>query len=65
MPQHHSLQIRETALKKALTGLESTRQIADQMGVGLSTLQRWLREARNSGEPVMPKQEKRPQDWSR
>jgi transposase-like protein len=65
MPQQHSPQIRETALKKALTGPESTRHVADQMGVGLSTLQRWLREARNSGEPVMAKKEKRPQDWTR
>lgn len=64
MPQH-SQQIRETAIKKALTSPDSKRQIADYMGVGLSTLQRWLREARKSGESVMAKKEKRPQDWSR
>jgi transposase-like protein len=61
----YSTQTRETAVKKALTGSDSVRDIAGQMGVGLSTLQRWLREARKSGEPVMAKQEKRPQDWTR
>ena len=65
MPQQYSLQVRESAVKKALTGPESKRQIADHMGVGLSTLQRWLREARKSGESDMVKKEKRPQDWTR
>ena len=61
----YSEQTRETAVKKALTGSDSVRDIAEQMGVGLSTLQRWLRKARKSGEPVMAQHEKRPQDWTR
>jgi len=61
----HSAKTREAAVKKALTGTDSVRDIAEQMGIGLSTLQRWLREARKLGEPVMAKQEKRPQDWTR
>jgi len=48
-----------------LTGNHRIGDIAEQMGVGLSTLQRWLREAKKSGEPVMAKHEKRPQDWTR
>jgi len=65
MARQYPLQVRETAVKKTLTGHDSTRQIAEQMGVGLSTLQRWLREDKKSGEPVMSKDEKRPQDWTR
>ena len=56
--------VRESAVKKALTGQDTPRQIAEQTGIGLSTLQRWLREARKSGDTSMNK-EKRPQDWSR
>jgi transposase-like protein len=64
MARHYPLQLREKAVKKALTGESSKRQIADEMGINLPTLQRWVRETRKSGEPVMAKQEKRPQDWT-
>lgn len=37
MARRYPLQVRETAIKKALTGHDSTRQIAEQMGVGLSS----------------------------
>lgn len=56
--------VRESAVKKALTGQDTPRQIAEQTGISLSTLQRWLREARKFGDTSMNK-EKRPQDWSR
>jgi len=65
MPYSYSTQIRENAVKKALTGHATKRQIADKMGVGLSTLQRWVRETQKYGEPSMAKHEKRPQDWTR
>jgi len=65
MPTYYSAQFRENAVKKALTGHATQRQIADKMGIGLSTLQRWVRETQKSGEPVMDKNEKRPQDWTR
>lgn len=65
MPYGHPIKIRENAVKKALTGHDSKRQIAQEMGVGLSTLQRWVRIAKTSGEPSMAKKEKRPKDWTR
>lgn len=65
MSTKYPLQVREQAVKKALAGQVSKRQIAEEMGVNLSTLQRWVREARKTGENSMPLQEKRPQDWSR
>ena len=65
MPQQHPRQVREAAVQQALTGQGSQEQIAEQNGVGLSTLQRWLRIAKSSGDPVMDKKEKRPRDWTR
>ena len=65
MPYSFSKEIRETAIKKALTGHATQRQVADKMGIGHSTLQRWLRENRQSGDHCMTKHEKRPQDWTR
>lgn len=65
MAYNYPLQLRENAVKKALTDQVSKRQIAEEMGINLSTLQRWVREARKSGEPVMAKQKRRPQDWTR
>lgn len=65
MPQQHPRQVREAAVQLALTGQGSQEQIAEDNGVGLSTLQRWIRIAKSSGEPVMAKKEKRLQDWTR
>jgi transposase-like protein len=65
MPQQHPRQVREAAVQQALTGHGSQEQIAEEHGVGFSTLQRWLREAKRAGEPVMAKKEKRPQDWTK
>jgi transposase-like protein len=61
----YPVKLREKAIHKALTGPDSQRQVALKMGIGLSTLQYWLREARQSGDPSMAKLEKRPQDWTR
>lgn len=65
MPHLYSAQFREQAVQKVLTGSDSKMHIAKQMGVATSTLHRWLREAKHSGESVMTKHEKRPQDWPR
>jgi len=64
------------AVEKALTRTESTNivDIAESLGVGYSTLQKWIAKSRNqafstvsgeqlSGLPLVTK-EKRPQDWS-
>ncbi len=56
MPQSYPLQFRESAIKKSLTGQSSKKQIANELGVGVSTVQRWVRIARKSGEPFMAKE---------
>jgi transposase-like protein len=61
----HPQQVREAVIQQVLTGQGLQEQIAKNNGVGLSTLKRWLREAKNSGGSVMTKKEKRPQDWTR
>src|SRR6056297_3582933 len=65
MSRKHPRQVREAAIQKALTRQDSQEQIAKDHGIGLSTLERWIKEAKRSGEPVMPKNEMRPQDWTR
>lgn len=60
------------AVQKALSRSEGCglNQIADELGVGYSTLQNWIRQSKNhelddslTDEEIM-KQERRPQDWS-
>lgn len=61
------------AVEKALnrSGVTSLRDIADSLGVGCSTLSKWIVKARNQEfETVSPEeisrmtQDKRPQDWT-
>jgi transposase len=48
-----------------LTSGKSQRQIADETGVGLSTIHKWLRIRRNTqGALSMSAKSKRPQDWT-
>ena len=64
------------AVEKALNRTEGTsvKQMADSLGVGYATLEKWIVQSRNQAfEPIIEKassnlipmeQEKRPQDWS-
>lgn len=67
---------RKQAVEKAVSRAEgiSVRELSNQLGVGYSTLQKWIKEARSAGSAwdsiserhnasEMTK-EKRPQDWS-
>ena len=47
-----------------LTGTDSQAQVAKDMGVPTSTMRYWLKKAKITGDTIMAKQEKRPQDWS-
>ena len=60
----YSLQFKENVVKMVLTGYDSQAQIAKNVGVPVSTMRYWLKKAHNSGDTIMPKHEKRPQDWS-
>ena len=44
-------EFRREAVRQALTSGRTRREIADDLGVGLSTLTRWVREDRDAEEP--------------
>ena len=61
----HAVELREKVIELVLTGSQHQREIAKKYGIGLSTLQKWLREYRAEGKHNMVrKKEKRPQDWT-
>ena len=45
-------EFRREAVRLALTSGRTRREIADDLGVGLSTLTRWVRQDRDTEEPV-------------
>lgn len=61
---------KEQAIKKALSRSFGTsiQSISDEIGVGYSTLQKWIQQSKseqlNTSTTQMTKQEKRPVDWS-
>ena len=60
----YSVEFREQVIEKALSSGQGQEVLAEEFGIGRSTLQKWLRDYRNSGEQSLAKQEKRPADWS-
>lgn len=44
-------EFRREAVRLALTGGRTRREIAENLGIGLSTLTRWRRQERDAGEP--------------
>ena len=73
MSVKYSQSFKTQAVEKALSRPEGTgiKQIADSLGVGYSTLERWIVQSRNQGfEPatdstlITPPTQKRPHDWN-
>ena len=77
MSARHTQSFKMQAVKKALsraTGI-TLKEVVDELGIGRSTLEKWIRDARNNelestagGRILMSSdriREKRPQDWSR
>ncbi len=62
--ERYSVGFREKVIEEGLNSGKSHRVLAEEFGIGYSTLGKWLREYRNSGEQPLAKKEKRPQDWS-
>ena len=60
----YSVEFREQVIEKALSSGQGQEVLAEECGIGRSTLQKWLRDYRNSGVLSLAKQEKRPADWS-
>lgn len=45
-------EFRREAVRLALTSGRTRREIADDLGIGLSTLTRWVRQDRDAEEPI-------------
>ena len=61
---NYSVETQEKVIGEALSSGKSLRVLADEFGIGYSTLGKWLRDYRNSGVQPLMKKEKRPQDWT-
>jgi transposase len=59
-----STAFKDSIVKQALLSSDSQKLVAQNAGIGYSTLQKWLRQYRQSGDLPVPTREKRPQDWS-
>lgn len=60
----HSAEVREAAVRKALTRAAPQRDIAREFGISVTTVQNWLRQHRHNGGVAMAERVKRPQDWT-
>lgn len=60
----YSKELRETVVQKVLAGEQPQKAIAEEFGVGRSTVRNWLRQHRTAGERMAESHERRPQDWS-
>jgi len=60
----YSIQLREAVLKKVLLGNKRHHEIANEFGVGRSTIGKWLREYKQNGNRDLNLKEKRPKDWT-
>jgi len=60
----YSIEMKEAVIKKVLLGEKSQYEIANEAGIGRSTLGYWLKKYKKDGNIILSKKEKRPQDWS-
>ena len=60
----YSIQLREAVLKKVLQGNKPQYEIANEFGVGRSTIGKWLREYKQNGNIDLNSKEKCPKDWA-
>lgn len=60
----YSIEMKEAVIQKALLGQKTQREVAQDAGIGLSTLRNWLKQYRTTGTTPLSKKEKRPTDWT-
>ena len=60
----YPIQLKEAVLKKVLQGNKPQHAIAKELGVGKSTIGKWLREYKQNGSINLNSKEKRPKDWT-
>lgn len=58
------VQVKEAVLKKVLIGNRPHHEIALEFGIGRSTIGKWLREYKQTGNINLNSKEKRPKDWT-
>ncbi len=60
----YPIQLKEAVLKKVLQGNKPHYEVARELGVGRSTIGKWLREHKQNGSIKLKSKEKRPKDWT-
>ena len=60
----HPVQVKEAVLKNVLLGRKPHHVVALEFGVGRSTIGKWLREYKQTGNMNLNSKEKRPKDWT-
>lgn len=60
----YPIEMKQAVIKKVLMGGKPIREIANEAGIGRSTLTNWLKHYRKNGNIQLPQKEKRPQDWT-
>ena len=60
----YSIQLKEAVLKKVLQGNKPHYEVARELGVGRSTIGKWLKEHKQNGSIKLKSKEKRPKDWT-
>ena len=58
------VQVKEAVLKKVLMGNRPHHDVALEFGIGRSTIGKWLREYKQTGNMNLNSKEKRPKDWT-
>jgi len=60
----YSIQLKAAVIKKVLQGNKPHHEIAKELGVGRSTIGKWLREHKQNRNTNLKSKEKRPSDWT-
>jgi len=60
----YPIQLKEAVIKKVLQGNTPHYEIARELGVGRSTIGKWLKEHKQNGSKKLKSKEKRPKDWT-
>ena len=61
----YSEELRSKVIERVLEGSSTHEALAEEFGVGRSTIQNWMRRYRRESGVVVSKKDKRPRDWSR
>ena len=51
MAHRHTAEFKQEAVRIALTSGLTRRQVASDLGIGFSTLSKWIQKSRNNGKP--------------